>query len=82
MFCHGYHFEKNTFTNNFGCSQMAGGVIRFECLNDADTADYNNDRYDMPSVSVLSSYVSASTSYTTQSISATYNSVTYTGDLF
>ena len=65
MFCHGFHFEGNTFTNNFGCSQTAGGVIRFECLNDDDTADYNNDRYNMPSVSVLSSYASASPFYST-----------------
>lgn len=35
LFCTGYHFELNTFTNNMGCSTKAGGVIKFECLNSA-----------------------------------------------
>jgi hypothetical protein len=33
LFCTGYLFQGNTFTNNFGCSQKAGGVIRFECVD-------------------------------------------------
>lgn len=47
LFCTGYLFKSNTFTNNFGCSHRSGGSIRFECVNYAQTQLTTNDRYDI-----------------------------------
>lgn len=79
-FCSGYHFQSNTFTNNMGCQGQAGGVIRFECVNYADSAT-GNDRISAGSISgVSSSYCSVNTaSYTTSNVVSTYGS--YTADL-
>ena len=45
QFCNGYSIQSNTFTNNFGCSIVGGGAIRFECIRSDQTATSNNDRY-------------------------------------
>jgi hypothetical protein len=50
LFCMGYLFSKNAFTNNFGCSQKAGGSIYFECVNSAQDMVTNNDRYTISSI--------------------------------
>jgi len=33
LFCTGYRFEGNAFTNNLGCSTYGGGAVSFECVN-------------------------------------------------
>ena len=43
VFCAGYHFESNTFTNNFGCPYYGGAVMRLECVNTADSSSVMND---------------------------------------
>ncbi len=44
LFCTGYHFQENTFTENFGCPKYAGSVVKIECVNDADVSTAVNDR--------------------------------------
>lgn len=44
VFCSGYHFDTNTFTNNFGCPYYGGAAVRLECVNNADISPYVNDR--------------------------------------
>jgi hypothetical protein len=44
IFCSGYHFDTNTFLNNFGCPRYGGAVVRLECINDGDTSSLMNDR--------------------------------------
>ena len=38
VFCTGYHFESNTFYRNFGCSNFAGGLLNFECVESSQTS--------------------------------------------
>lgn len=84
LFCTGYHFESNTFTNNFGCSQKAGGPIRFECVDYAATQSSNNDRYTLTTLGagVLTSYcaVNAASVFTASTFTTSYNGITYTVD--
>lgn len=61
-FCLGYVFDSNTFTHNIGCSQKAGGVLRFECVNDGASPATNDDRYNRNAVTVAS-YCSAANNY-------------------
>ena len=44
VFCAGYHFDTNTFTNNFGCPYYGGAAVRLECVDTADSSPYVNDR--------------------------------------
>lgn len=32
LFCAGYHFEGNTFTENLACPQYGGALIKMECV--------------------------------------------------
>jgi hypothetical protein len=87
LFCNGYHFQGNTFTNNFGCSQKAGGVIKMECVNNGDVSNTYNDKYAMGTLdaTALDSYQTAlngALSYTAiATYNPTYNGVTYTVDV-
>lgn len=83
LFCSGYHFESNVFTNNFGCSRIAGGVIRFECVDSTASPADNSDRYTMPTISsaVGTSYCNSASSVTASTVSSTYNSIAYAADL-
>jgi hypothetical protein len=80
----GYLFSKNIFTNNFGCSQKAGGAIRFECVNSAQTMITNNDRYSISSITSATgtNYLGVNLAlYTTSTQTATYLTHSYTADM-
>ena len=83
LFCSGYHFELNTFTNNFGCSRLAGGVIRFECVDSTSSPAGNNDRYTMHTLAsaVGTNYCNTASSITASTVSSTYNAIAYVADL-
>ncbi len=44
LFCVGYHFEGNTFTENIGCPRYGGALIKMECIDDGTNSVSANDR--------------------------------------
>ena len=85
LYCMGYHFESNIFKNNFGCSQKAGGAIRFECVKEDATMATNNDRYTMPTINlaIVENLCAINTEAAYTEVPMTINSVhySYSGDL-
>jgi hypothetical protein len=84
-FCGGYTIQKNTFTNNFGCTFTTGGVVKFECVKDGETGTDWIDRIKTPvgvnwvtDVYSAANYLTYAASGTQTSISA--NSNTYVVD--
>lgn len=80
IFCVGYHFESNTFTENFGCPRRVGAVVKLECVDYADTSGVANDRITPSTLTTPSSWSGMTFSYTSTplSLSYTYGGVTKT----
>lgn len=53
LFCTGYLIQSNYFERNYGCYRSGGGLIKFECLNDADVSSTPNDQISVPDVSTV-----------------------------
>jgi FAD synthase len=51
LFCAGYHFEGNTFTENLACPQYGGALIKMECVEYTDGSTLINDQYTYGSIS-------------------------------
>ena len=79
LYCTGFDFTNNTFQYNYGCSQRAGGVIKFECVNFADASSYANDRIDATtnefSPSIPSSICTMNKAYTVVSSLSNTNTI-------
>ena len=42
IFCAGYHFEQNTFTENINCPRYGGALIKLECVDYSDSSSSAN----------------------------------------
>ena len=49
--CGGYYIYSNTFTQNAGCPNYVGSVIKFDCVETTYTTSY----YDKPTFSTFAS---------------------------
>lgn len=87
IFCVGYHFESNVFTENFGCPRYSGAVIKMECVEYGDTSAAMNDRITHSTLSsgMETNYYSMPFAYTAVALSASYTyggtTKTITGDM-
>eukprot|EP00347_Sterkiella_histriomuscorum_P016469 403353061 len=85
LFCTGYHFESNTFYRNFGCSNFAGGLINFECVETLQTDAFANGRYAFSTINQIITapqyYNIDFTTHTTNTLTSSYNGISYITDL-
>ena len=82
-FCGGYTIQSNIFTNNYGCLFTSGGLIKFECVNAAETSTDWLDRISTPVGTTWVSTVYSSGNYNSYAAGTSYSvsyGTTYTFD--
>jgi hypothetical protein len=81
-FCGGYTIQKNTFTNNFGCTFTTGGVVKFECVNSGETGSDWIDRITTPVGLTWVSNVYSAANYLTYAAAGTQTSISANSNTF